>query len=177
MKYVPKSSLWQTTLLLSLLTQLRQVVCSSPQGKHTWPYCLYGLPQACVFHFGWDRNQVQNLICSNCCSLPSGCLALRGITMMRADVGKICLPPMQVVWFIRMADWQMLMVCMYAHTVLHNMQYTSISSGVFFIRWRPQPMLWLCVCVLVCVGYDLLANNCALLLNLQLCCSSSNWSS
>lgn len=51
-----------------------------------------------------------------CCSLPSGCPALRGITIMCADVQEICLPPSPIAKFIGMADWQMLMVRMYART-------------------------------------------------------------
>lgn len=60
---------------------------------------------------------------------------------MRADVGEICLPPVQVVCFLRMADWQMLIVCMHAHSMQY-MSLSCISSGVFFISCRPRLTLW-----------------------------------
>lgn len=70
---------------------------------------------------------------------------------------------LRVACITAMADWQMLMVCTWAHMEHISQQVTVLAL--------------ICALAGVLVCYDSLARVCTPLLNLQLCCSSSDGSS
>lgn len=104
--------------------------------------------------------KVRNPICSvSCCSLPSARPAYLGAAATCAGGRKICLPSLYVVCFIGTADWQMLMVCMCAHTkhIFHQAKASAnaticVSVGVpvcvcvMIYWWESLHCCWICNC-------------------------------
>lgn len=100
------------------------------------------------------RKKVRILICrASCSSAPSAHPSYLGVTTTCAGGREICLPSLLVACFIGMADWQMLMVCMCAHTEHISYQVKALADT----------MICVCVrgCASVCVFYDLLFRVCA----------------
>lgn len=77
--------------------------------------------------------------------LPAICSPrITGTATTCAGGREICLPSMHVACFIGAADWQMLMVCMCAHTEHIFHQAKALASATICV-------LWVCRCVYVCV--------------------------
>lgn len=134
------------------------------QGSHItrrplWPYRLCDLPRvSSVAHplprLAKRKPQLRTWSALfSCCSLPSGYPALRGITMMPADVAGICSPPLQVVRFIGYAspaDATSMHVCTYRTAYVIPEHFQEYICHQVNASANDVVCVCVCTCFFVC---------------------------